>query len=436
MAQTNLVLFYCGLRSGHFGQGAFVNSLLPYFKTKANTSITLIKTDCDGISAVFSYVEEGMNILAIPHLPNIPMLTGENHPVQKAYAQQIIGIIYPFLKDKPNLLFWVNSIDYLNVSYELKQVFTECKLMYVHHSFSWKYFINVPDRTFIQEWQTGNDGFHPKAFEMTRYQQEIALLSDITITVTNHARNFFIEVLHIPASKVVTIYNGMPVPTNKNESKQVLRKKYGFARNDKIVLFSGRVTKDKGIPDLLRAFSLLAGRMEKLKLVVMGAGHFSEFISMVNPHWSKIIYTGELPPEQVRDFYRLADIGVIPSLHEQCSFTAIEMRLHQLPLIVSGVDGLDELFTHEYDTLKLTIALHKNGMKYLDEKEFADHMERLITDKKLAKLLRRNSYNLGIKLYNRQRMWQKYDQALTTVLEKDKDMLVVSAGDCDLALNN
>ena len=144
----------------------------------------------------------------------------------------------------------------------------------------------------------------------------------------------------------------------------------------------------------------------------MGTGQLSEFLSIVNPHWSKIVYTGELKKEQVFDFYQLADIGVIPSFHEQCSFTAIEMRMHKLPLIVSSVDGLDELFTHEKDSLKLTVHLNKKGEKRLDEKEFADYLARLLSDKKLSSQLARTSYKKAIRMFNDKIMHERYEKVV------------------------
>ena len=153
MPIKNLILFYCGLRTGQFGQGTFIQRLLPYFKSRPDITVTLIKTDSDDIAAISHDKEDDMDIIAIPQIQKTAVLTGENNPMQKVYAQRIIGIIYPYLKDKTDLLFWVNSIDYLNLSYELKNVFNQCKLMYVHHSFSWKYFVNVPDHVFANEWE-------------------------------------------------------------------------------------------------------------------------------------------------------------------------------------------------------------------------------------------------------------------------------------------
>ncbi len=413
--QIHLVLFYCGLRTGHFGQGAFISRLLPFFKSQPGVSITMIKTDVDSLSGVSVQEENGIRIIAIPHSPNGPMLTGENHPLQHAYARQVIGTIYSYLKDEANLLFWVNSIDYLNVAVELKQVFGGSKLMYVHHSFSWKYLLNIQDEVFAKEWKRRNTAFHPQAFEMTRCQQQLAQLSDIVITVTDHARAFFSNVLKIPARKITTIYNGSPLPGPSLENKRSLRSRYGFSQAEKIILFSGRVTHDKGYPDLLRAFKNLASKHKQLRLVVLGVGPIFDHCRLVEPYWSKVIYTGALQPYQVNEFYRLADVGVIPSLHEQCSFTAIEMRLHKLPMILSGVDGLDELFIHEEDALKLTIRLNTRGEKELDPNQLAGYIQQMLTDRPLATRLARNAYRKGKKKFTEKVMWNQYQKVLASL---------------------
>lgn len=408
----NLILFYCGLRTAHFGQGTFIDSLLPLFKNRDDLILTIIKTDCPDISTISHGYEDGMEMVSVPPLQRGAILTGDNSILQKAQAQRLIGIIYPYLKNKNPLLFWVNSIDYLNLTCELKNVFKDCKLMYVHHSFSWKYFINVPDEIFANEWKKKNYSFHPKAFEMTRYQKDLATISDVVITVTDHARNFLIKVLDVPAKKIHTIYDGISPPLLKKGRKQELRKIYGFQRTDKVILYSGRIAKDKGFLDLLKAFKLVADKNNKSRLVILGLGQILKDIPIVYPHWSKITYTGDVQRSVVSDFYNLADIGVIPSLHEQCSFTAIEMRLHKLPVIVSAVDGLDELFTHGQDSLKITVHHNESGERTINDEELETYLQRLLFDREFADLLAKNSYKKALKMFTIDIMWKNYESVI------------------------
>jgi len=218
--------------------------LLPFLKQQNSVSLTLIRTDCPDRTNIIKYAKENVDVIEIPSIQKGTMITGHSHPIKTSYSIRIVAEIYPFLRHMDNLLFLVNSIDYLNIVINLKTAFSFCKILYIHHSFSWKYLINVPDSVFKAYWKNKDDAFHPQAFEMTRYQQEMASISDFVVTVTHHAKAFFVHVLDIDPNKFSTIYNGGSLPNRKR--KRNLRKRYGFSDLDKIIVFSGRITKDKG----------------------------------------------------------------------------------------------------------------------------------------------------------------------------------------------
>jgi len=62
---------------------------------------------------------------------------------------------------------------------------------------------------------------------------------------------------------------------------------------------------------------------------------------------SRITITGTFSKKQLADYYTMADVGVVPSYVEQCSYTTIEMMLFKLPIVASQVDGLKEMITEE-----------------------------------------------------------------------------------------
>ena len=49
--------------------------------------------------------------------------------------------------------------------------------------------------------------------------------------------------------------------------------------------------------------------------------------------WTKIAFTGRLDKKQLYEFYSMADMGVVCSLHEEFGFVAIAMMMHALPVI-------------------------------------------------------------------------------------------------------
>uniref|UniRef100_UPI000EFE388E glycosyltransferase n=1 Tax=Parabacteroides sp. AM08-6 TaxID=2292053 RepID=UPI000EFE388E len=59
-------------------------------------------------------------------------------------------------------------------------------------------------------------------------------------------------------------------------------------------------------------------------------------------YWNKVTFTGRLNKDELYEFYQIADIGVMPSLHEQCSYVAMEMLMFNIPLLISTSTGLNE----------------------------------------------------------------------------------------------
>ena len=59
--------------------------------------------------------------------------------------------------------------------------------------------------------------------------------------------------------------------------------------------------------------------------------------------WHRVTFTGHLNPEQLAGFYGRAAVGVLPSFHEQCSYSAIELMRHGIPFVGTDSTGLREM---------------------------------------------------------------------------------------------
>lgn len=422
--KINVVLFYCQLRTGHFGAGTHINQLLPFLKQQADMQVTVIKTDCLQLREVEHTTEENIEIISIPQPENKFYLHSEDTDLQRTYATRLMHIIYPFLYRKGKLVCWVNSIDYLNIAYALKETFPDAGILYVHHAWSWKCYSNVPDEVFSAKLAAGEKTFHPLAFEMNGYQQALAGLADHVITVTDQAKRFFEEALSIEGSNISCIYNGIPVPDVNLQHSTLLREKYGFKQEDKLILYTGRIKKEKGLHVLINAFKAVCRKHPEAKLILAGYGDFAAFIPLVSPHWTQIIFTGELGPEQMNELYTIADMGVLPSLFEQCSFTAIEMRFFRLPMIVSSVDGLDEMFEDNVDALKLTVHLDgQTGEKCLSVQELAEKIMLLLNDSGLSDRLAKAAYEKATQYFTASKMQEEYARVFRLLAERTSHLL-------------
>ena len=168
---------------------------------------------------------------------------------------------------------------------------------------------------------------------------------DRVICLSQFTLSLIKELYDVSDDKINLIYNGLKDKNHlfTENGREILKAQYYFSASEKIILFVGRLNPIKGIDLIIRAFQVVLNQYPNCRLVVIGDGDFSFCFNACGANWSKITFTGRLNEEQVYDFYRIADVGVMPSMHEQCSYVAIEMMMFGLPMIVSTTTGLREM---------------------------------------------------------------------------------------------
>ncbi|MBS0030248.1 glycosyltransferase [Chitinophaga sp. 22321] len=417
--KINLVLFYCDRMQGFFGIGTHMFELLNYLKLSPDISITIVFTETEKYSECTVVQQDGVEMIYIPCPENGLFLANEHTKINRSLAQRIIQLSYPYLRNKENMVCWFNSLGELQLLHHIRDYYP-CKVMYVHHGWLWKDYRNVADDIFANEWKNGNINFSREAFSITLDQLELVNCSDKTITVTHHAQNFFSRHLEVPPDKLITIYNGIKMPELTGIDKEATRRELGIGPHEKIILYSGRVAPNKGVIPLVAAFKKLLAKHPDARLVMAGTGTLGEVIKAAMPYWSKVTLTDYLTRDWVMKWYAIADIGVLPSLMEQCSFTAIEMRSWQVPLIVSGVDGLDEMFDDRVDCLKVPIRYNEKGSRYLDPGDIYLAMDLLLSDKRLALQLAETGYRRAKETFCLEQMGNAYLGLIHEIVEQEE----------------
>lgn len=140
--------------------------------------------------------------------------------------------------------------------------------------------------------------------------------------------------------------------------KEKLYQKYNLKPENKIVLFTGRLTPDKGILELLEAFNNL--NLNNVILLIVGSYYFKsdthsdfekQFKDLAN---SSVRFTGFVEYEDIPKTYQLADIVVLPSIWEDpAPLTVIEALSAGVPLITTDSGGIPE-YVKGTDTIVLT----------------------------------------------------------------------------------
>ena len=131
--------------------------------------------------------------------------------------------------------------------------------------------------------------------------------------------------------KTFICYRGMDFskfnPDLKSQ-KDDLRRKWGFSKEDFLILFVGYDTKRKGLHLL---FKILPELPEKVKLLVAGAE---------GKNTERIHYLGKI--KNVRELYALTDLFVLPTLYDPSSLATLEALASGTPVITTPNDGASE----------------------------------------------------------------------------------------------
>jgi glycosyltransferase involved in cell wall biosynthesis len=140
----------------------------------------------------------------------------------------------------------------------------------------------------------------------------------------------------------------LPFETSK-KSIDHLRQVNNLVLFEKIILFVGSIKKIKDPETLIKAFNNLGSdfiKYNKVGLVIVGEGPHKNILQEYYVYNKNIIFTGLLRYEEIKDYYALADIYVIPSWFEGTPISLIEAMFNKLTCVGSNVPGIKEIIEH------------------------------------------------------------------------------------------
>ena len=166
---------------------------------------------------------------------------------------------------------------------------------------------------------------------------KIIAVSILTKNIINHHYG-------IDNSKVEVVYNAVEVNGNGFDEE-----KYKIHKDEKIVLFLGRITMQKGPEYFLAAAKKVLEVMDNVKFVMAGSGDMIRrtiemAASMGIGH--KVLFTGFLRGADVERVFKMADLYVMPSVSEPFGIAPLEAMSHDVPVIVSKQSGVSEILNH------------------------------------------------------------------------------------------
>jgi len=234
----------------------------------------------------------------------------------------------------------------------------------------------------------------PNSFSLLSYISRNKLVKQSKMQVIGHGSTNGINLQRFSASSL------------KDEKLEEIKKLINY--NDELIylLCVGRVVKDKGIEELLKAFKNLYTENEKLRLVLLGS--FEEDLDPLDDETRTILSThpGIIHiswNDAVEYFMKIADMLVHPSYREGFPNVLLQAGAMNCPVLCSRIEGNIDIVTHDSTGLVFEVRNEmdlKDKLQYalnhpVKMKEYANNLRQKIEmqyDQKFVQETLRNKY--------------------------------------------
>ena len=186
-----------------------------------------------------------------------------------------------------------------------------------------------------------------------------------------------------------------------------IRSGYKIPEDKHIVLFLGRIGKEKNITEILQYLENI--NRDDIVFIIAGAGPFLSELKDICSNSKirdRLIFTGMIDSSKVGNFYSKADVFVSASTSETQGLTFIESMACSTPIICRHDDCLDGVLIEG-----------KTGFGYDTEEEFIDYLNQILDNEKLRDKMGKNCKQLVDENYTEDSFANKIEQIYTKVIE-------------------
>ena len=198
------------------------------------------------------------------------------------------------------------------------------------------------------------------------------------IAVSQFTKDTLIQQYGVPADKIQVIYNAVEPPPER----RLAAEEFSIAKDEKVVLFMGRLTMQKGPEYFLTAARKVLELMNDVKFIVAGDGDLARQTVELAATFGiahKVLFTGFLRGLDVERIFQIADLFVMPSVSEPFGIVPLEAIARNVPTIISKQSGVSEVLRH---ALKVD---------FWDTNELANKIVAVLRHPTLAKVLREDA---------------------------------------------
>lgn len=204
--------------------------------------------------------------------------------------------------------------------------------------------------TIVMEWE--NIAFNPEAIPYSKIRKYNRENAKHFVAITEKAKDTLI-VEGVKPDRISVVPSGLDCEKFKPLEKDEAAKKLGISEDSVKILFVGRLVPEKGILDLLNAFSKLLKKNLDVELVIVGSGAINMQFKIRQlvadlKIGSKVKFLGHIEYSQMPQIHNLADIFCLPSVPtknwaEQFGYSMVEAMACGKPVITTSTGSIPEI---------------------------------------------------------------------------------------------
>jgi len=179
------------------------------------------------------------------------------------------------------------------------------------------------------------------------------------ICISKIVAQHVINTLGVKKENVYVVYNGVPdIELNKNKSE--IRQLVNIEPYKYVILFVGRLEKQKSVHTLLIAAAELKNKIPNLKVIILGDGTLKEHLIQLSKKLeieNIIEFRGVSQNPEL--YFAASNVFILPSVFEGLGIVILEAFRASIPVIASDLEGPRELIKNGFNGWLFPAGDHK-----------------------------------------------------------------------------
>jgi glycosyltransferase involved in cell wall biosynthesis len=222
--------------------------------------------------------------------------------------------------------------------------------------------------------------------EIVAIEETACRNADAVIAVSHAMGDLVARRYGVPASRIHVVHNGLSADSVR------LFHSVPDVPKEALVVFTGRITRQKGLLALLESAELVHAVVPEARWLLVGpvgdpipdrrdlTVEIREFLAARPAVAARVEMTGSWSRPQIADAYARATLAVVPSVFESFGYAALEAMTAGLPVVGSGVGGLPEIVEDGVTGFLVPASERPDGLCTIDVRALAERQITLLRD--------------------------------------------------------